>query len=70
MLLIRSTTLSCLVVLGLVAACGDHSIPSPVDTPDGCDKACATGEACESGVCVATCQIDGKQVVAAKSQNE
>jgi hypothetical protein len=55
MILVRSTTLSCLVVLGLVAACGDHSIPSPVDTPD---------EACEGGVCVATCQIDDKQVPA------
>src|SRR5690349_15356520 len=30
MLPIRATTLSCLVVLGLVAACGDHSIPTPV----------------------------------------
>ncbi|QRN94478.1 hypothetical protein JRI60_35890 [Archangium violaceum] len=92
MLSIRSTTLSCLVVLGFVAACGDNSTPSPVDPPDastpvlcnsvgvelcgdscvntvsdpkhcgGCDKACATGAACEGGACVAICQIDGKQV--------
>ncbi|WNG17288.1 hypothetical protein [Cystobacter fuscus] len=83
MILIRSPLLSCLVVLGLVAACGDHSTPvtcngvgielcgdscvSTVSDPKhcgGCDKACATGEACESGICVATCQIDGKQVTA------
>ncbi|MCY1078806.1 hypothetical protein [Archangium lansingense] len=94
MLSIRSTALSCLVVFGFVAGCGDTSPPCPVDTPDasvpvmcnsvgvelcggscvsiesdpkhcgGCDKACATGEACEGGVCVALCQIDGKQVAA------
>ncbi|MFE8598550.1 hypothetical protein [Archangium violaceum] len=92
MLSIRSTALSCLVVLGFVAGCGDTS--PPCDTPDasvpvtcdsvgvelcgdscvsiesdpkhcgGCDKACATGEGCEGGVCVSLCQIDGKQVSA------
>lgn len=92
MLSIRSTALSCLVVLGFAAACGDST--PPVDTPDasvpvtcdsvgvelcgnscvstasdpkhcgGCDTACATGEACEGGLCVALCQIDGKQVAA------
>ncbi|WNG59187.1 hypothetical protein F0U59_34005 [Archangium gephyra] len=92
MLSIRSTALSCLVVLGFVAGCGDTS--PPCDTPDasvpvecnsvgvelcggscvsiesdpkhcgGCDKACATSEGCEGGVCVALCQIDGKQVSA------
>jgi len=91
MVSIRSTALSCIVVLGFVAACGGDSTPS---TPDasvpvtcdsvgvalcggscvstesdpahcgGCDKACATGQACEGGVCVALCQIDGKQVAA------
>ncbi|PTL75223.1 hypothetical protein [Vitiosangium sp. GDMCC 1.1324] len=91
---IRSTVLSCIVVLGFVAACDDDSTSGPGDTPDasvpvmcngvgaelcggscvstesdpkhcgGCDQACATGEACEGGVCVAICQIDDKQVVA------
>lgn len=91
---IRSAALSCIVVLGFVAACGDNSTPPPVDTPDasvpvmcnsvgvelcgdscvstdsdpkhcgGCDQACATGAACEGGVCVELCQIDGRQVAA------
>lgn len=94
MLSIRPTALSCIVVLGVVAACGGDSPSRPVDTPDasvpvtcngvgvalcggscvstesdpkhcgGCDKACTTGEACEGGVCVALCQIDGKQFTA------
>ncbi|ADO69136.1 keratin-associated protein 10-2 [Stigmatella aurantiaca] len=94
MISIRSVTLSCIVVLGFVAACGEDSTPRPADPPDasvpvmcnsvgvalcgdscvstesnpdhcgGCDNACATGEACEGGVCVALCQIDGKQVAA------
>jgi Stigma-specific protein, Stig1 len=90
---IRSTALSCIVVLGLVAACGDDSTSDPVDASapgdaacdsvgfalcggvcvsterdpthcGGCDNACATGEACEGGACVALCQIDGTQVAA------
>ncbi|WP_375768930.1 hypothetical protein NR798_45845 [Archangium gephyra] len=81
---IRSTALSCLVLLGFVAACGEDPTSFPVcnsagvalcggacvsteSNPahcGGCDTACATGEACESGVCVALCQIDGKQVAA------
>lgn len=86
MLSVRSTALSCIVVLGFVAACDetpDTSVPERCDSAGaelcggscvstgsdpkhcgGCDKACATGEACESGVCVALCQIDGKQVAA------
>jgi predicted small lipoprotein YifL len=28
----------------------------------GCGKACAAGAGCEGGVCIALCQIDGKQV--------
>ncbi|WP_224366391.1 hypothetical protein [Hyalangium versicolor] len=89
----RATALSCIVVLGLVAACNDDPPSGPIDTPDasvpvtcdsgfelcgtscvrtesdpkhcgGCDKACATSEACESSVCVAICQIDGTQVTA------
>ena len=94
MLSIRSTALSCIVVLGFATACGGDSPSCPVPTPDagvpvtcngagvalcggscvsiqsdpahcgGCDTACASGEACASGVCVALCQIDGKQVAA------
>lgn len=94
MLSIRSAALWCIVVLGLVTACGEDPAPAPVDPPDesvpvmctsvgvalcgnscvntlsdpkhcgGCDKACATGEGCAGGVCVALCQIDGKQVTA------
>lgn len=97
---IRSIALSCVIVLGLVAACGDDSTSGPIATPDaslpgdassgptcngvgvalcdgacvstesdpehcgGCDRACATGEPCTAGVCVALCQIDGQQVPA------
>ncbi|MFL5343194.1 MAG: hypothetical protein ACJ8AT_00265 [Hyalangium sp.] len=83
MLSIRSTALSCIVVLGFVTACGENSTSCPVATSGvelcggscvstesdpkhcgGCDKACATSEACEGGVCVALCQIDGTQVAA------
>jgi hypothetical protein len=38
-----------------VAQCGGSCVSTESD-PDhcgGCDKACATGEACEGGVCVA-----------------
>lgn len=92
MLSVRSIALSCIVVLGFVAACGDDPPRPPVETPDasvpeecngagaalcggscvntqvdpahcgGCDNACAASEACQSGVCVAVCQIDGNQV--------
>jgi hypothetical protein len=46
--------------------CGDSCVSTQSDPAHcgGCDKACATGEACESGLCVAICQIDGKQVTA------
>jgi hypothetical protein len=94
MVSIRSAALSCIVVLGFVAACGGDSTSHPLPTPDasvpvvcnsvgvalcggscvstesdpahcgGCDTACATGEACEGGVCVALCQIDDEQVAA------
>lgn len=47
-----------------VALCGGSCVSTESDPAHcgGCDKACATGEACEGGVCVALCQIDGKQV--------
>jgi hypothetical protein len=91
MISIRSTALSCIVVLGLVAACGDDPTSGPGDAASeptcngvgvalcggacvstetdpehcgGCDKACTTGDACEGGVCVALCQIDGTPVTA------
>ncbi|XXF80148.1 hypothetical protein P2318_10470 [Myxococcaceae bacterium GXIMD 01537] len=94
MVSIRSAALSCIVVLGFVAACGEGSTPGPITTPDAsvpvtcngvgvvlcggscvstesdpahcgsCDKACATGEACEGGACVAVCRIGDKQVAA------
>lgn len=49
-----------------VERCGDSCVSTLSDPKHcgGCDKACATGEACESGVCVMLCQIDGKQVAA------
>jgi len=89
---IRAAALSCLVVIGFIAACGEDSTSCPVDPPDasvpvtcdgvgvalcgdscvstasdpahcgGCGKACATGETCGNGVCVALCQIEGKPV--------
>ncbi|MCP3168504.1 hypothetical protein [Myxococcus qinghaiensis] len=92
MVSVRSVALSCLVVLGFVAACGKDSPPRPDDPPDasvpeqcdgggaarcggacvntevdpahcgGCDNACASGQTCEGGVCIARCQIDGQQV--------
>ncbi|RKH06699.1 hypothetical protein D7V97_22260 [Corallococcus sp. CA053C] len=49
---IRSAALSCLVVLGFIAACGDNSNPDPVDPPDAsvpaCDNAAFTrcGDSC------------------------
>jgi Stigma-specific protein, Stig1 len=78
MLSIRSSALSFIVVLGFVAACDDDAPSCPAELCGGscvstesdpkhcggCDMACATGAACESGACVAVCQIDGKQVSA------
>jgi hypothetical protein len=49
----RSMALSCIVVLGLVAACGDDSTPGPVATPDA--SACnGAGFALCGGACVST----------------
>jgi len=49
-----------------VELCGGACVSTESDPKHcgGCDKACATGEACEGGVCVALCQIDGEQVTA------
>ncbi|WNG37737.1 hypothetical protein F0U61_31665 [Archangium violaceum] len=51
---------------GGLELCGDSCVSTASDPKHcgGCDKACASGEACEGGACVALCQIDGKQVVA------
>lgn len=48
------------------APCGDSCVNTASDPAHcgGCGKACVTGEACEDAVCVAICQIDGKQVTA------
>ncbi|NMO13653.1 hypothetical protein HPC49_01145 [Pyxidicoccus fallax] len=49
-----------------LSLCGDACVRTATDPAHcgGCNKACATGEACEEAVCVAVCQIDGKQVTA------
>lgn len=49
-----------------VKLCGNSCVSIESDSMHcgGCDTVCATGESCESGACVATCQIDGKQVAA------
>lgn len=49
-----------------LALCGGVCVSTESDPKHcgDCDNACATGEACEGGVCVAFCQIDGKQVAA------
>ncbi|RKH55881.1 hypothetical protein [Corallococcus llansteffanensis] len=46
--------------------CGDSCVTTASDPKHcgGCDKACATGEACEGAVCVALCQINDQQVTA------
>lgn len=46
--------------------CGGSCVSTVSDPKHcgGCDKACASGEACEGGVCVAVCQINGKQFAA------
>ncbi|QSQ13886.1 hypothetical protein [Myxococcus landrumensis] len=62
MVSIRSIALSCLVVLGLVAACGDDRPPGPISTPDASVEPDAsvpvtcnnTGEALCGGACVNT----------------
>ncbi|RKG66659.1 hypothetical protein D7V80_18950 [Corallococcus sp. CA054B] len=93
MISIRSIALSCLVVLGVFAACNDDSPNPPDGTPDasvemcttegttqcgdtcvstdsdpahcgGCDQVCTSTEACESGICIPVCRIDGQQVAA------
>jgi hypothetical protein len=65
MISIRSTALSCIVVLGLVAACGDDSTSGPVPTPDASAPVIPDGSTpgdAASGS--AFCQIDGEQVTA------
>ncbi|RKG54886.1 hypothetical protein D7X30_27340 [Corallococcus sp. AB011P] len=123
MISIRSIALSCVIVLGIFAACSDDSPNEPGGTPDasvpdasvpdasvpdasvpdasvpdasvsdasveicteagttlcgdtcvstdsdpahcgGCDQACTSIEACESGACVSVCRIDGQQIAA------
>ncbi|RKH93071.1 hypothetical protein [Corallococcus sp. AB038B] len=46
--------------------CGDTCVNTDSDSAHcgGCDQACMTTEACEAGVCVAVCRIDGQQVAA------
>jgi hypothetical protein len=46
--------------------CGGSCVSTGSDPKHcgGCGKACAASEVCESGACVAVCQIDGKQVAA------
>lgn len=46
--------------------CGGSCVRTESDPAHcgGCDRACATREACEDGVCVAVCRIDDKQVAA------
>jgi hypothetical protein len=47
-----------------VEQCGSScvSIESDPKNCGGCGTACAGGEACEGSICVALCQIDGRQV--------
>ncbi|SEM68733.1 hypothetical protein SAMN05444354_12124 [Stigmatella aurantiaca] len=56
MLSIRSAALSCIVVLGLIAACGDKSDPGPTDPPDASVPETCTGAGVErcDGACVST----------------
>ncbi|RKG83638.1 hypothetical protein D7W82_24655 [Corallococcus sp. CA049B] len=46
--------------------CGDTCVRTDSDPAHcgGCDQACASTDACESGVCVAVCRIDGQQFAA------
>ncbi|RKH86990.1 hypothetical protein D7Y21_19675 [Corallococcus sp. AB045] len=46
--------------------CGDTCVNTDSDPAHcgGCDQACTTIEACEAGVCVAVCRIDGEQFAA------
>ncbi|MFP2905288.1 hypothetical protein ACLESD_09570 [Pyxidicoccus sp. 3LFB2] len=46
--------------------CGDVCVRTATDPAHcgGCNKACATGEVCEEAACIATCQLDGRQVTA------
>lgn len=48
-----------------VVLCGDSCVNTSTDSMHcgGCDTACTTGQICESGGCVAVCQIDGQQVL-------
>jgi hypothetical protein len=47
-----------------VALCGDSCVNTESNPAHcgGCGKACATGEACAGGACVALCRINGEQV--------
>ncbi|MCP3098785.1 hypothetical protein LZ198_07845 [Myxococcus sp. K15C18031901] len=49
---------------GVGAVCGGSCVDTDVDPAHcgGCGQACTTAEACEGGVCVAVCRIDGQQV--------
>ncbi|AFE06215.1 hypothetical protein COCOR_05146 [Corallococcus coralloides DSM 2259] len=46
--------------------CGDTCVSTDSDPAHcgGCGQACASIEACESGVCVSVCRIDGQQIAA------
>ncbi|WP_233609715.1 hypothetical protein [Corallococcus sp. AB049A] len=46
--------------------CGDTCVTTATDPAHcgACNQACTTTEACEAGVCVAVCRIDGQQVEA------
>ena len=46
--------------------CGDTCVTPATDPAHcgGCNQACTATEACEAGVCVAVCRIDGQQVEA------
>ncbi len=47
-----------------VALCGGSCVSTASDPAHcgGCNNACATGQACEGGVCIALCQIGDQQV--------
>ena len=49
-----------------VALCGGSCVSTDSDPAHcgGCNRACATGEACAAGACIAVCQIDARQVAA------